>query len=86
MISLAPPDPPLTSVPNCGQQAFAALPENVTSNQALVANTLLYHVYSGNLMSNGSGHQILRSALNDSMYVQLREFRLPLLSFLALRY
>ncbi|BGP00669.1 hypothetical protein NBRC10513v2_006464 [Rhodotorula toruloides] len=52
-------------------EAFAALPENVTSNQALVANTLLYHVYSGNLMSNGSGHQILRSALNDSMYVQL---------------
>ncbi|GAA6039298.1 hypothetical protein NBRC10512_001164 [Rhodotorula toruloides] len=51
--------------------AFAALPQNVTSNQALVANTLLYHVYSGDLMSNGSGHQILRSALNDSMYVQL---------------
>lgn len=58
----------------------------MTSDQALVANTLLYHVYSGDLMSNGSGHQILRSALNDSMYVQLREFGLHFVRHLVPRH
>lgn len=53
--------------------AFAALPENVTSNSDLVASTLLYHIYYGayapqNLSAN---HTIARSALNSSTYVNL---------------
>ncbi|GAA5998943.1 hypothetical protein JCM5350_008103 [Sporobolomyces pararoseus] len=53
--------------------AFAALPENVTSNADLVASTLLYHIYYGsyapqNLSAN---HTIARSSLNSTTYVNL---------------
>ncbi|GAA6026292.1 hypothetical protein JCM11491_002508, partial [Sporobolomyces phaffii] len=53
--------------------AFAALTENVTSNESLVAATLMYHIYYGayapsNLSAN---HTIARSALNSSTYVNL---------------
>ncbi|GAA5840870.1 hypothetical protein JCM3766R1_005385 [Sporobolomyces carnicolor] len=53
--------------------AFAALPENVTSNADLVASTLLYHIYYGayapsNLSAN---HSIARSSLNQTQYVNL---------------
>ena len=60
-------------------QAFAALPENVTSDSALVANVVLYHIYYGafpaaNLSAN---HTIARSALNATSLVNLRKFSGP---------
>ncbi|GAA5937797.1 uncharacterized protein JCM15063_002121 [Sporobolomyces koalae] len=53
--------------------AFSQLPENVTSDANLVAQTILYHIYYGayaptNLSSN---HTIARSALNSTQYVNL---------------
>ncbi|GAA6061355.1 hypothetical protein JCM10212_004836 [Sporobolomyces blumeae] len=53
--------------------AFSQLPENVTSNQALVANTLLYHIYYGSYAPSNltMNHTIARSALNSSDYVNL---------------
>lgn len=51
-------------------QAFAALPQNVTSNNTLVAETLLYHIYAGTYQLSAN-HTIARSALNTSDLVNL---------------
>ncbi|GAA5886756.1 hypothetical protein JCM16303_003303 [Sporobolomyces ruberrimus] len=53
--------------------AFAALPENVTSNQDLVASTLLYHIYYGSYAPSNlsANHTIARSSLNNTQYVNL---------------
>ncbi|GAA6016375.1 hypothetical protein JCM11491_002390, partial [Sporobolomyces phaffii] len=53
--------------------AFAALPENVTSNESLVAATLMYHIYHGAFDADhlSANHTVARSALNSSTYVNL---------------
>lgn len=57
----------------CENQAFAALPESVTSNQDLVASTLLYHIYYGSYAPSNlsANHTIARSSLNNTQYVNL---------------
>ncbi|KAK4053000.1 hypothetical protein OIO90_004124 [Microbotryomycetes sp. JL221] len=54
-------------------EAFAQLPENVTSNQQLVANTVLYHVFYGSYGVSQLTEMptIARSALNDTSLVNL---------------
>ncbi|KAM0792036.1 hypothetical protein ACM66B_004744 [Microbotryomycetes sp. NB124-2] len=54
-------------------EAFAQLPENVTSNQQLVTNTVLYHIYYGSygVSQLTNMHTIARSAQNATDYVNL---------------
>lgn len=56
-------------------QAFAALPSNVTSNNTIVAQTVLYHIYYGSFPSAEltEGLTIARSALNATGVVNLRK-------------